>query len=102
LFKCDGVQDCKDGLDEEKCPVYGCNDDEFMCKNSYECIEIEKQCDGISDCYGGSDEDEKSCAKISYVMMGQNASFECPIDDKAEIWWTKDESNVTESYERFA
>ena len=52
--RCDGKNDCSDGIDETNCGV--CTRTQFQCETSSTCIEYLKRCDEINDCSDGSDE----------------------------------------------
>ena len=63
--KCDGINDCQNGSDEENC-IYTCIDEnEFQCLHEnnqslpLECIPKDQYCDGVKHCVNG--EDEKDC-----------------------------------------
>lgn len=51
---CNGHIDCYDRSDEEGCNF--CNENEFICSRSGECIPMEKRCDSKADCPLGEDE----------------------------------------------
>ena len=56
---CDGVKDCREGIDELGCG--SCKQDEFRCKadhltNGFICMDVTKVCDGVKNCQDGSDE----------------------------------------------
>eukprot|EP00095_Tigriopus_kingsejongensis_P003285 maker-scaffold781_size98004-snap-gene-0.20 protein:Tk03285 transcript:maker-scaffold781_size98004-snap-gene-0.20-mRNA-1 annotation:"sortilin-related receptor isoform x2" len=57
--RCDGKNDCPEGIDEENCIPYQpaeCTRTEFACRNGEKCIEYLKRCDGRDDCQDDSDE----------------------------------------------
>lgn len=60
-YQCDGIQDCKDGKDEENCPnleYYFCNDKQQILTKFV--------CDRIKNCENG--EDEKNCGKTIFYQ----------------------------------
>ncbi|XP_028178229.1 uncharacterized protein LOC114365766 isoform X2 [Ostrinia furnacalis] len=58
---CDGVVDCWDYTDENKCEW--CEDGQYVCANAKQCIEMYRVCDGTPDCPLG--DDEKSCVALA-------------------------------------
>ncbi|XP_077990430.1 transmembrane protease serine 9-like isoform X2 [Glandiceps talaboti] len=69
--KCDNVEDCSDGSDEQECDQL-CEEDEFLCKSSFYCIPGSQRCDMIDDCGDRSDEVNCTC--------DDETQFRCVID----------------------
>ncbi|XP_022821614.1 uncharacterized protein LOC111353040 isoform X3 [Spodoptera litura] len=58
---CDGVVDCWDYSDENKCEW--CKEGQYVCANARQCLDMGKVCDGTPDCPLG--DDEKSCVALA-------------------------------------
>lgn len=58
---CDGVVDCADISDEDKCS--GCSSESFRCGSSATCVPQERRCDGLEDCANGAD--ERGCLSLT-------------------------------------
>ncbi|XP_028982602.1 vitellogenin receptor-like [Diachasma alloeum] len=71
-LRCDGVDDCYNGADEENCT--SCLQDEFTCEN-FKCVSRTLMCDDRDDC--GDNSDEKDCD------LGQDASSSPPLVEEA-------------------
>ncbi len=56
--RCNGIQDCTNGRDEEKCGT--CIGETFHCGNM-QCIQMNQVCNGNKDCKNGRD--EENCAE---------------------------------------
>ena len=57
--KCDGKQDCVNGLDELSCENMPCSEEEFPCygrEHVLGCIKKVQVCDGTKNCIDGRDE----------------------------------------------
>ncbi|XP_066138197.1 uncharacterized protein ndl [Euwallacea fornicatus] len=58
---CDGISDCADLSDEHDC--LRCNQTQFPCRISHQCIDKSQRCDGKSDC--SQNEDELDCVSLT-------------------------------------
>ena len=52
-----------------KIPGALCQDDQFHCQKSKECIPIDYLCDKVVDCGDGSDEDADHCQARNYLNI---------------------------------
>ncbi|PIO53410.1 Low-density lipoprotein receptor domain class A, partial [Teladorsagia circumcincta] len=63
---CDGLKDCKNGLDESHCSyLHTCPEGDFICRSG-DCVSSHFKCDGEIDCPGG--EDENGCEFLSIFV----------------------------------
>ncbi|KAK9506371.1 hypothetical protein O3M35_008323 [Rhynocoris fuscipes] len=72
-WKCNGVADCKNGIDEVNCTT--CNKYQFSCETRDSCIPLEWRCDGNADCEDESD--ESNCHNEEDMVVHSHAS-PCP------------------------
>ncbi|XP_069184939.1 G-protein coupled receptor GRL101 isoform X2 [Procambarus clarkii] len=56
LWRCDTVEDCDGGEDEEHCETWECPVSHYKCTNGL-CIQSDAVCNFVDDCHDGSDED---------------------------------------------
>lgn len=70
---CNGIKDCRDGIDELACG--SCGQFEFRCQdgNNFKCLSATKVCDGVKNCPDGSD--EKGC--LAQYGDCPNDHFKC-------------------------
>ncbi|RDD40325.1 MAM and LDL-receptor class A domain-containing protein 2 [Trichoplax sp. H2] len=63
-WRCDGIIDCNNAMDEDRCGVLNrpCTANEFKCGNNGGCINSTLHCNGFPDCYDSSD--EAGCPQI--------------------------------------
>ncbi|XP_014270966.1 atrial natriuretic peptide-converting enzyme isoform X1 [Halyomorpha halys] len=72
-WKCNGVKDCSNEVDETNCTI--CNKNQFACESKDACIPLEWKCDGNEDCPDKSD--ENNCHSEEDMVMHSHAS-PCP------------------------
>uniref|UniRef100_A0A158PC48 EGF-like domain-containing protein n=1 Tax=Angiostrongylus cantonensis TaxID=6313 RepID=A0A158PC48_ANGCA len=69
---CDGLKDCKNGLDESHCSyLHSCPEGNFICRSG-DCVSGRYKCDGEADCPGG--EDESGCKNHETFLPGARLS----------------------------
>ncbi|XP_048508165.1 basement membrane-specific heparan sulfate proteoglycan core protein isoform X9 [Athalia rosae] len=95
--KCDGIQDCDDGSDEENCPPQVCEPDEFPCDVS-RCINNNQKCNFIPDCTDGSDEHDcpepPPCTSLEWrCSSGQCIPKDSLCDGRSDCYDRSDEVN---------
>ncbi|KAF0990451.1 hypothetical protein HZS_1857 [Henneguya salminicola] len=92
--KCDGFQDCRDGIDEANCEKRDlCSQsDIFKCDSMQKCIKINDRCDGKYDCFDRSDEG-RDCINKNYIKTIKIKSM---YDSKLELIWVTIEKNIKE------
>ncbi|XP_070537457.1 uncharacterized protein [Ptychodera flava] len=75
---CDTISQCYGGEDEDNCDE--CEEPNFRCLASSECINNLKVCDGTYDCRDGSDESGSICEpELKNVARGKATSLTGPI-----------------------
>ncbi|KAK5984791.1 Low-density lipoprotein receptor domain class A [Trichostrongylus colubriformis] len=73
---CDGLKDCKNGLDEFHCSyLHTCPEGDFICRSG-DCVSSHFKCDGEIDCPGG--EDERGCEFLSAFVPSASIPTTCP------------------------
>ena len=83
-FRCDGVIDCDDAMDEFDCRIgheTNCLAGQFECHDKRACVRLVHTCDGHRDCLDGSDESPRQCERAKVLgwnlnsMNGRHHSF---------------------------
>ena len=81
-FKCDGQEDCDNGLDESWCADPECAFSSFKCATTKRCLrQGVGVCDGADDCLDGSD--EMLCPALSYEQCSPGL-YDCMTDGALE------------------
>ena len=98
--RCDGVNDCSDGIDESNCGV--CMRTEFRCLSTGACIDYLQRCDGTENCPDASDEQncqESKCDKTEFICDDLNCvGFATRCDGRSDCPDGSDEAGCPGNY----